>query len=54
MITLYQRDDCPFCWKVQLAMTELQIEHQIVDIVLGEKHPQVLRSNPQWIGARFY
>ena len=46
MITLYQRTDCPFCWKVRIALAELGIEYQIVDTALGEKHPRVSSLSP--------
>jgi len=46
MITLYQRTDCPFCWKVRLALAELSIEYQEVETQLGEKHSEVLRLSP--------
>lgn len=46
MITLYQRSDCPFCWKVRIALAELQLEYKTVDTELGEKHPDVIRLSP--------
>lgn len=46
MLTLYQRSDCPFCWKVRIALAELELDYQSVDTVLGEKHPEVLRLSP--------
>ena len=46
MMTLYQRQDCPFCWKVRLALAELNIKYHSVDLSLSEKHPQVLKHNP--------
>lgn len=46
MITLYQRTDCPFCWKVRLALAELGLGYTSVDTRLGEKHPDVLRLSP--------
>ena len=45
-MTLYQRTDCPFCWKVRLALRELSLEYEIVETRLGEKHPEVLRHSP--------
>lgn len=47
MIRFYQRTDCPFCWKVRLAMHEYAIKYQSVETVLGDKHPDVLRYNPK-------
>ena len=46
MLTLYQRTDCPFCWKVRIALVEYGIEFDTVDTVLGEKHPEVTRLSP--------
>ncbi len=46
MITFYQRTDCPFCWKVRLALVELRLDYEVVDTQLGEKHPDVLRLSP--------
>jgi len=46
MITLYQRTDCPFCWKVRIALAELGLEYQVVESQLGEKHPEVSRLSP--------
>lgn len=45
-MTLYQRTDCPFCWKVRLALVELGLAYEIVEIGLGEKHPEVSRLSP--------
>ncbi len=47
MITLYQRTDCPFCWKVRLGLAELQIDYDFVNTKLEEKHPEVVRLNPK-------
>ena len=46
MITLYQRTDCPFCWKVRIALCDLGIEFEKVDLQLGEKHPYVVANSP--------
>ncbi len=46
MITLYQRTDCPFCWKVRLALAELSLPYEVVETRLGEKHPEVQRLSP--------
>ena len=46
MITLYERTDCPFCWKVRLALAELGLEYKIVATRLGEKHPELARLSP--------
>lgn len=47
MPTLYYRADCPFCWKVRIALAELGIQYQSVETQLGEKHPDVQRLNPK-------
>jgi len=46
MTTLYQRTDCPFCWKVRLAFAELSVPYDVVETTLGEKHPQLQRLSP--------
>lgn len=46
MITLYQRTDCPFCWKVRLALAELGLGYRSVEIGLGEQHADVVRLSP--------
>ncbi len=46
MIRLYERTDCPFCWKVRIALAELGIDYEIVATRLGEKHPDVVRLSP--------
>ena len=45
--TLYYRADCPFCWKVRIALAELDIQYLSVETQLGEKHPEVVRLNPK-------
>ncbi len=46
MIVLYQRTDCPFCWKVRLALAELELAYSTVDLELGGTHPDVARHSP--------
>lgn len=46
MIRLYERTDCPFCWKVRIAFAELSVPFQITATRLGEKHPEVVRLSP--------
>ena len=46
MINLYQRTDCPFCWKIRLALAELSVPYEIVNTSLGEVHPEVQRLSP--------
>jgi len=47
MMTLYQRNDCPFCWKLRLALHELDLSATLVDVARGEKHPVVVDTNPE-------
>lgn len=47
MIRLYHRTDCPFCWKVRLALVELQLDYELIDTVLGQKHPDVVALSPK-------
>ena len=47
MIELIERSDCPFCWKVRLALAELEVPYQSVRVSLGEKHPRVLEASPK-------
>ena len=47
MITLYQRTDCPFCWKVRLALQECALPYHSIATSLGEKHADVVRFNPK-------
>lgn len=46
MIILYERTDCPFCWKVRLALAALDVPYESVGTELGVKHPQVLKYSP--------
>ena len=46
MITLYERTDCPFCWKVRLALAALGVSYESVATKLGVKHPQVTKYSP--------
>lgn len=45
--TLYYRADCPFCWKVRIALAELNISYKGTETVLGEKHSSVARLSPK-------
>ena len=47
MIEIIERSDCPFCWKLRLALVELQQPFKSVDISLGEKHPRVVAASPK-------
>lgn len=40
---LYYRADCPFCWKVRLALHYFEVAYESVEVQLGEKHPDVTR-----------
>jgi len=46
VITLYERSDCPFCWKVRIALAELGVDYKSVASKLGEPHPEVRRLSP--------
>ena len=46
MIRLYERTDCPFCWKVRIGLEELGISYETISTRLGEKHPDVVRLSP--------
>jgi len=47
MIKLYARADCPFCWKVKIALAELALPFDLVATRLGEKHPEVVALSPR-------
>ena len=47
MIYVLGKPECPFCWKVRLGLSELQIDYNVIHTELGEKHPDVLRYNPK-------
>ena len=47
MMRLYSRADCPFCWKVRIALAEHGQPVEIVPVALGEKHPDVVALSPQ-------
>jgi glutathione S-transferase len=46
-LKLYERTDCPFCWKVRIAMSELNLGVEKYNSNLGEPHPEVLRLSPK-------
>ena len=46
-LKLYERTDCPFCWKVRIALAELNLSAEIYSSQLGEPHPEVLRLSPK-------
>lgn len=37
-LRLYARRDCPFCWKVRLALSLLQQPYEFIELALGETH----------------
>jgi len=45
-ITLYQRPDCPFCWKVRIVAFESQLNFDEIVVQLDKKHPDVVALNP--------
>lgn len=47
MITLYHRDDCPFCWKVRIVLAELSLNYQNIPVARGDKPPNVVALSPQ-------
>ena len=43
MLTLYQREQCPFCTKVRRVLTDLNLEYRIVNVPkLGSERSEVL------------
>ncbi len=44
---LYYRADCPFCWKVRIALHELDLFYASETVTLGECHPVVAELNPK-------
>jgi len=45
-IRLYQRPDCPFCWKARIAVFESEVNLKEVVVELNKKHPDVVSLNP--------
>lgn len=45
-IILYNRQDCPFCWKVRLVGSHLGVKFAFTDVERGVKHPEVVALNP--------
>ena len=46
MVTLIHRVDCPFCWKVRIALFELDVSFEETVLTLGEKSREVRDLNP--------
>ena len=44
--TLYNRDDCPFCWKVRLAAQFAGVEFETITVERGTKNIEVASLNP--------
>jgi len=45
-VILYERTDCPFCWKVRLALETLEIPCELVASEAGNPYPQVRELSP--------
>ena len=43
---LYNRDDCPFCWKVRLAAAFAGVDFNLVAVARGEQNIEVESLNP--------
>lgn len=43
---VFERTDCPFCWKVRLAAAELGVALDLVASQPGDPHPEVKRLSP--------
>ena len=43
---VFERTDCPFCWKVRLAAAELGVDLDLVASRPGDPHPEVRRRSP--------
>jgi len=46
LMRLYQRPDCPFCWKVRLFVFESQLNLKETAVELNKTHPDVVSLNP--------
>ncbi len=46
IFTLYNRDDCPFCWKVRLAAEFAGVKFNVVKVKRGEKNEEVISLSP--------
>jgi len=47
VIELIERSDCPFCWKVRLALAATNTAYESAPVRFGEKHAKVLEHNPK-------
>ncbi len=46
-ITLYDKAECPFCWKIRLALYELELEVKLIDSQSPEHRPQWQALTPR-------
>jgi len=42
---LYNRDDCPFCWKVRLVLSFAGVAFETIKVERGTKHPDMAKFN---------
>ncbi len=45
-LMLYQRTDCPFCWKVRLALAYIGLSYHTINMRLGETSADLVRLSP--------
>lgn len=50
-LQLYARADCPFCWKVRLALSLVQVPYTFTELALGERLPEMEALTPQGRGS---
>ena len=43
---LYNREDCPFCWKVRLVAEFVGVEFDFINVERGEQNEDVISLNP--------
>ena len=44
--SLYNRNDCPFCWKVRLVAEFVGVKFNIINVGCGEQNEDVISLNP--------
>lgn len=44
--SLYNRNDCPFCWKVRLVAEFVGVKFNIINVGRGEQNEDVISLNP--------
>ena len=42
---LYNRDDCPYCWKVRLVLSFAGVSFETITVERGTKHPDMAKYN---------